>query len=232
MKKLAIPLIIALVLVISGITAVSAYEGHAVDVRAHVENAIMVQYSDVNFGTVFPENTQEFQFNFGTSQSFRDQKGYSSIVYKLYWERKATTEPGPQTRPIFEDPAHPGYYIPIYPYITTKIDGIDTSVVATTNPDVWEIVPTVGTSPWSLDVSDNCDLVHFLLTPPVFPGWYNAATDALNGNTGILLPAGDFYTTLETAGCGFQAIVPHTDLGSDFKIQIVKIVGEGNVSGD
>jgi hypothetical protein len=43
------------VLVASGVAAVSAYEAHVINVKAHVENALSVNTSDVNFGTVFPQ---------------------------------------------------------------------------------------------------------------------------------------------------------------------------------
>ena len=54
MKKVIL-ILAAIVLVASGVAAVSAYEAHVINVKAHVENALSVNTSDVNFGTVFPE---------------------------------------------------------------------------------------------------------------------------------------------------------------------------------
>jgi kynurenine formamidase len=54
MKKVIL-ILTAIVLVASGVAAVSAYEAHVINVKAHVENALSVNTSDVNFGTVFPE---------------------------------------------------------------------------------------------------------------------------------------------------------------------------------
>jgi hypothetical protein len=54
MKKVIL-IFAAIVLVASGVAAVSAYEAHVINVKAHVENALSVNTSDVNFGTVFPE---------------------------------------------------------------------------------------------------------------------------------------------------------------------------------
>jgi hypothetical protein len=54
MKKVIL-ILAAIVLVASGVAAVSAYEAHVINVKAHVENALTVDTSEVNFGTVFPE---------------------------------------------------------------------------------------------------------------------------------------------------------------------------------
>jgi hypothetical protein len=54
MKKVIL-ILAAIVLVASGVAAVSAYEAHVINVKAHVENALSVNTSDVNFGTVFPQ---------------------------------------------------------------------------------------------------------------------------------------------------------------------------------
>jgi hypothetical protein len=54
MKKVILVLT-ALVLVASGVAAVSAYEAHTINVKAKVENALSVNTSELNFGTVFPQ---------------------------------------------------------------------------------------------------------------------------------------------------------------------------------
>jgi len=54
MKKVIL-ILAAIVLVASGVAAVSAYEAHVINVKAHVENALNVDTTEVNFGTVFPE---------------------------------------------------------------------------------------------------------------------------------------------------------------------------------
>jgi hypothetical protein len=54
MKKVIL-ILAAIVLVASGVAAVSAYEAHVINVKAHVENALSVNTTDVNFGTVFPQ---------------------------------------------------------------------------------------------------------------------------------------------------------------------------------
>ena len=54
MKKVVLGLA-ALVLIVSGVAAVSAYEAHIINVKAKVENALTVGVSRLNYGTVFPE---------------------------------------------------------------------------------------------------------------------------------------------------------------------------------
>ncbi len=54
MKKILLGLS-ALVMVLSGVAMVSAYEAHLINVTAHVENALEVDTTPIDFGTVFPE---------------------------------------------------------------------------------------------------------------------------------------------------------------------------------
>jgi hypothetical protein len=227
MKRI-IFLVAALLTVFSGIAAVTAYEGHQVDVKAHVENALMVNTAEVDFGTTFPEEVIEAQFYVGLSESFRTQLGYSSVQYKMYWEPKSTIG---HTVGI-DDIGNDGFFIPIWPHIAVQNDGVDFPRTAYVNKG--NGIMEIGAG--DLNKSDTCDTIHFLFTPPVFQGWYNAATDALNGNpVPVVLGPDYFYTTVETFACLTvdQGVipgvaVPKTDLGSNFKIQVVNIVGEGN----
>ena len=223
MKKV-IFLVAALMAVFSGIAAVSAYEGHQIDVKAHLENALMVEKYEVNFGTVFPQEALETQFRVGLSESFVAQTRYSSVKYNMYWEKKAVHQGT-------IDPDGDGFFLPIWPYIEVQNDGVDFPKAAYVDKGngIWLIgAATLNRT------SDACDEIHFILDPPVFDKWYNAATDTLIGKTpsGILTNgaagvADDQYiVTEETAVCGFKAMVPKTDLGSNFKIQVTDIIGE------
>jgi len=222
MKKI-IFLVAALLTVFSGIAAVTAYEGHMVDVKAHVENALMVSTAELNFGTVFPQEKLENQFYVGLSESFREQKRYSSVDYKMYWEPKPLEEGAwaPEGWDVFQA---------IWPYIVVQNDGVDFPKSAYV--DKGNGIVEIGSS--SLNKSDLCDTIHFVLDPPVFDKWYNKATDDLNGKTPSgILQAGQYYTTTETFGCldvdGEEipgVLVPQTDLGSNFKIQVTDVIGE------
>jgi hypothetical protein len=223
--KKVLLLVSALLIVFSGVAAVSAYEGHLVDVKAHVENALMVEIDELDFGTVFPQQYRQEEFYIGLSQSFRDQEYYTSVIYKLYWEAKPADHVANYTP--YVNPNNPNYYIPIYPYITTKVDGDSTNVTPVVGyPLLMEIVDNAGV-PLTLDHTDPCDEIHFLLEPPVFDKWYNEMTDQANGRTGRVIYEPDYYTTTENITCNgdtWYDEVPHTDLGSNFKIQVVSIV--------
>jgi len=225
--KKVLLLVSALLIVFSGVAAVSAYEGHLVDVKAHVENALMVEIDELDFGTVFPQQKRQEEFYIGLSQSFRDQDYYTSVEYKLYWEEKPLDH-DPDYKP-YESSNYPGIYIPIYPYIATQVDGIGTNVTTTTNPAIMAVIDKFG-EVFDLNsrggVGDICDLIHFSFEPPVFDKWYNEATDLLNGKTGRVIYEPDYYTTTENITCDGKTWyddVPHTDLGSNFKIQVVAI---------
>lgn len=72
MKK-AILIVAALILVVSGVAAVSAYEAHTVNVKAKVENAIGVSVEHVDFGIVFPEEWLSRHFDVVFSTSWYEQ---------------------------------------------------------------------------------------------------------------------------------------------------------------
>jgi hypothetical protein len=71
--KKVVLVIAALMLVVSGVAAVSAYEAHTVNVKAHVENAIQVSITEgegaAHFGTVFPEEWHKIHADVGLSTS-------------------------------------------------------------------------------------------------------------------------------------------------------------------
>jgi len=199
----------------STVAAASAYEGHMVDVKAHVENALMVDKSELDFGTVFPEETIEGDIQVGLSESFRAQERYSSVRYNVYWEKKPIAG-----HPGALDPNQDGYFEPIWPFITLSSEG-DTII----NPPQVSINGTLLAGTGTLVTGaqgDECDLWHIILDPPVFDKWYNALTDPRTPS-GILGPT-QYVTTNETAACGWTALVPHADLGSNFKIQVTDII--------
>jgi hypothetical protein len=220
MKKV-IFLFAALMAVFSCIAAVSAYEGHQVDVKAHVENALMVSDYDVDFGIVFPQEALESQFKVGLSQSFRDQERYSTVQYDMYWEPKLIAG-----HAGVQDPDGDTYFEPIWPFINVMVNDKEydqADYVFNQNGTI-----LIGSQTLYLE-GNECDIIHLVLDPPVFDGWYNVLTDPRKPS-GVLSLGKDgiaddqFYTTVETAACGFTAVVPHADLGSNFKIQVTKVV--------
>jgi hypothetical protein len=87
----------ALVMVLSGVAMVSAYEAHTINVEATVERAMDVDVTRLHYGTVFPEEWfSHKQFMVGTSGSFCQgtQTRVINIDYEFWkeWKRKSATE--------------------------------------------------------------------------------------------------------------------------------------------
>ncbi|MEE8471785.1 MAG: hypothetical protein V3S82_01315, partial [Dehalococcoidia bacterium] len=79
-----------LVLVLSGVAAVSAYEAHLINVTAHVENAMTVDTAAIDYGTMFPEEWYTTDFHVTVSESFCEetQTRVSKIDYSIWVEWK------------------------------------------------------------------------------------------------------------------------------------------------
>lgn len=219
MKK-ALMILAALLVIASGVMAVGAYEGHLVDVKAHVENALGVSTYEVDFGTVFPEEVVETAIQVGLSESFQDQQRYSTVEYELWWEPKPI-EDG------YVDVDDDGYFEPIYPFIELEVDGGTLEPIDETRlDDVCEGAIAIGQDDLTTQ-GDLCDWIHMTLDPPVFDGWYNECTDPRTPSGILSLEDGDYEIVTELIGCEtneFEAPVPHADLGNNLKIQVIKVV--------
>ena len=92
MKKKIILGLIALVTVVGGVAAMSAYEAHVINVTAHIENALKVTPAtgELEFGTVFPQEYHEKKIWITTSTSFcdTDQRRVLAIDYKIVQKPK------------------------------------------------------------------------------------------------------------------------------------------------
>lgn len=210
MKKVLL-LVSALLIVFSGVAAVSAYEGHMVNVKAHVENAIGVTDYEVDFGTVFPEETLETQIWVGLSESFRAQERYSSVQYRIFWEPKSIGD----TANVC-DPNDDGIYAPIWSYIDLEVNGdpIDDWI------DMGDGLIAANAT-YLLTLGFPCDEIHFVIDPPVFEGFYNALTDPRTPSG--IIPVEEYCLVVEDI-CGYDVEVPHADLGNDLKIQVWDII--------
>jgi len=215
--KKVLLLVSALLIVFSGVAAVSAYEGHLVNVKAHVENAIGVTDYEVDFGIVFPEEKLETQIYVGLSESFMAQERYSSVEYLVYWEPKPI--PAELSANVC-DPDQNGYYAPIWEYVILEVAG---DVL-----DIDDFIDMGGglykyPDSFYLNQGAPCDQIHFIIDPPVFDKWYNVLTDPRTPS-GILVEGE--YCVVEEMICGEPVMVPHADLGSDLKIQVIDIISE------
>ena len=155
MKKKIVLGLIAVVAVVGGIAAMSAYEAHVINVTAHIENALKVipQTGELVFGTVFPQEYQEKHIWITTSESFceSDQLRVLNIAYKIVQKPKCINEAGEYAPVDYVTHKCPDGYkeMPLLcPYLSkTPIDGDlvpydDHGVLAFHNPSDLSSVAT------------------------------------------------------------------------------------------
>ena len=229
MKKVLL-IVTTLILVMSGIAAVSAFEGHMVDVRTHVENAMwMDNANEVDFGTTFPQEGIETDVWIGLSNSFIAQERYSTVRYELWWEPKLLAD-----HPGAQNPQGGDYFMPIGPYIEMNIDGNDLDPADIPAPRVAAVqaieplaIP-IGVGDLSQPV-DLMDSIHMIFDPPVFDVAWNAATDPVTPSAVLVLDNNEYYLVwehFEVPGSDdvIHVQVPMVDLGNNLKVQVIEIV--------
>jgi hypothetical protein len=231
--KKAVLIVSALMLVLSGVAAVSAYEAHVVNVKAHVENALIVS-QDVDYGITFPEMILQEEVYIGLSDSFLsvNQTRLSDLEYALYWTPKLISE-----HPGALDPDCDGYFEPIYPFIVASHESGETQdgMLPGSPPASWDALPEpAGYYKWGWGhlhrAGDQSDIWHLQFHVPVFDRWSNNSTDPLGTWPYVL-----YYTDDDTCnddyalvsenftasdGTVVEADVPHADLGNNLKIQV------------
>jgi hypothetical protein len=233
--KKAVLIVAALLMVVSGVAAVSAFESHTVDIKAHVENALAMPYYEVDFGTVFPQEAFEDDIPIGLSESFRKQDRVSTVRYIVGWENKSI-----EGHPGVEDPDCDGFFEPIWPFITlTPVPGdFNDGLIDGSQPNWvfpladWMVgygeMFTLPNTPDEFD-GDTCDYWHYVFDVPVFDNWWNENTDP-RFISGILYYTDDdvcnddYYLVSENICNTFPTLVPHADLGSNLKFQVWDII--------
>ena len=80
MKKLALGLA-AMVAVVAGVAAMSAFEAHVINVTAKIENALSVSTDEINFGTVFPQEHLKQPLDISLSESFMLEDRVDDVNY-------------------------------------------------------------------------------------------------------------------------------------------------------
>ena len=220
MKKVLLVLT-AVVLVASGVAAVSAYEAHIINVRAHVENAMSVRATEIDFGTVFPEEWMTANFTLGTSESFcaDNQTRVCKIWYSIWVEWK----------PI---PGTPNYYHWLGDALYVGIDaqilkpqaaGGNLTAVGPTPPPgppgaLWVMDAPRPLNKFNTPPGYNLnDTITVGLDVPVFEGYYNELTDPEPKPSGLNDP------TLIIAIDDPRYCPDGVDLGLDLKIQVTGI---------
>jgi len=91
-KKILLSLAVAAV-VVGGIAAFSAYEAHVINVTAHIENALTVNTTPIEFGTVFPQEYLERTFTVSLSDSFLGADRVDDVEYVIKQKPKCKLDP-------------------------------------------------------------------------------------------------------------------------------------------
>ena len=241
MKKLLLGLG-ALVMMVSGVAMVSAYEAHTVNVKAKVENALHLDRAVMDFGTVFPEEwfTEQFKVKRSTSFCEPDQGGrvalgtnVDAIDYQVWVVRKPAEGSPPYPYPvenilgvdyyywlgdalyigIFEDAAS---VVPdlLYPDDADPTGhGKDGVLKHVTTSTAPTLTGTI-TKPEYGAPDDWYDVLVVGLDVPVFPDYWSESTDLL------IKPSGRNGPTVKLTGDrNVQSIV----LGADIVIQVTNV---------
>ena len=222
--KRVILIVFALVLVVVGLVSATAFEGHIVDVRAHVENALWVDPYEINYGNfTFPQESIDEYLCIGLTTSFlnANQLRLCDVKYALIWEPKpiAGHQPVPGQQEIC-DPDGDGNFTPIAPFILlTTADGSDNQQPY----PAWVPANAAGWGTLDKCLPDNCDTWGLKFDVPVFEGYYNPDTDPMTPS-GVLTPD-EYCLVEELVGCDQcperAVLVPHADLGNILKIQVM-----------
>jgi hypothetical protein len=208
---------LALTMVASGMTAVSAYEAHALNVKAHVENAIALDAYHINYGTVFPQEWLLKEFHVQTSVSFcaQTQTRVNAIDYAIWAEWKENPAGG--YYPWLGDAMYVGVQVPADQKKPVAAGGSLVPVGPNPPPGPPGAIHVLDDS--LLKPTNNIDLITLGLDVPVFEGYYNELTDALvNGG---IKPSGLTRPTVILTGA--RNVPDGIDLGVDIKIQVTNI---------
>ncbi len=228
MKKVILS-ITALVMVLSGVAAVSAYEAHIINVKAHVENALTVNTLEVDFGTVFPQEWLKQHRNVSLSTSAIAELGIEvgdleSVTLQPFAEWKADVS----QEAYYWDAVgsvwvlYEGYFNWMGDFLWVGFDASQDPVPTTGMTKVGpadapplsaqEILTTV-----TLDTVTRTTQLAIAIDVPVFEGYYNVLTDPTPKPSGmdvpsLIIPADrpDFDPT-------------GMDFGIDLKIQVIDI---------
>ncbi len=210
MKRRIIPILGALVLVVSGVAAVSAYEAHLINVTAHVENALSVNTTAIDFGTVFPQEVLKVHRDIALSGSALTEldDDLVSVTYQVWAECK----------PL---PDGTGFYQWLGDWLWVGIDAsqvlspidghVQVGAAPASCPGALPIGGAANPLTGTLNGNNTTDKMGVTILTPAFVGYYNALTDVKP----TWWPF-DQWPLLDGDPNG-------TDLGLDLKIQVTGI---------
>jgi hypothetical protein len=241
--KKVILILAAIVLVASGVAAVSAYEAHVINVKAHVENALAVNTTEVNFGTVFPEEWitvhREIKLSESAESELEDDLIAVNFSFFAEW-KECNGQMGyfldPQTGAWDGGTANYCQWMGEFLYVGFDVND-DANQMALVGPalagppSAQMITPACATG--QLTDADPHQL-YIAIDVPVFEGSYNPLTDMLQPDGSYALkPSGlDHPTYIIPDGTNKYSPDPRhpaynpdgMDFGVDLKIQVTDII--------
>jgi hypothetical protein len=219
----------ALVMVLSSVAMVSAYEAHIINVTTKVENAMRTPVSPIEFGTVFPQEWILKDFKVGTSGSFcaENQTRVTEINYSIFAEWKVLSDNGTPAD-TSDDTYYPWLGDALYVGVNVLSDadkkpedaGGKMKLIGdapATQPGV--VGPVISDNLSKSDANPNLnDWITLGLDVPVFEGYYNALTDV------AIKPSGLTGPTLIISENDTDRYFPDgVTLGLDLKFQVTDI---------
>jgi hypothetical protein len=226
MKKLVL-IVAALMLVVSGVAAVSAYEAHLINVKAHVENALTVDTKEIDFGTIFPEEWLCQKRLVMLSQSAIDELpatglggNLDSVAITLFVEWKPAEDMPFAWWDGSAWVAGTGYYnwMGYFTYLGFDNNGLapEMDLVGPPPLPVGQAAKQVA-GPFILD-NDAQHFVYVCVDTPVFEGYWNRLTDVPVKPSGLDGPT--YVVPADMPGFNQDGM----DFGLDLKIQVTNIV--------
>ena len=103
MKKKIILSLATLVAVIAGITGMAAFEAHVINVTAKIENALSVDTTPIDFGTVFPQEPLDKYIDIALSASFIGEDRVDDVEYIIRQKPKCWSETDQAYGKVTED---------------------------------------------------------------------------------------------------------------------------------
>jgi len=207
----------ALVMTLSGVAAVSAYEAHLINVTAHVENALVVIPESVDFGTVFPQEWFTRDVIITTSISFcaEEQTRAKRVYFKVYAAWKPDGAGG--YYPWLGEALYLGFYPNVvdFPPPANLLAG-DLDCVGTAPVSQPGSKPVLGGAEFLIEkypLPPDESLLVIGLDVPVFADYYNEHTDVATKPSGLSGPSYEI-PTYDPDG---------VDMGLDIIIQVTRI---------
>lgn len=86
----------AAVVAVASVPMFAAFEAHVINVTARIENALTVPIKEIRYGTVFPQEALDRNFDISLSRSFLDETRVDDVKYIIRQKPKcaATSEDG------------------------------------------------------------------------------------------------------------------------------------------